>query len=583
MEKLISAVKEKIKAFSLDIIIPVYLLNLVLEVFYFFPNLGEINIWDEATYIQNGYRLLTEGVWPNLAGSPLSSIMFALSLWPVSGSRDFFVLGDAFARFFMFTLIFFSAYLVARELHSYTNPWIMVGLIFIVPVASTMFLFPSDALFAGFSALAFWQMLVFLRTREGRHLGWASGLMGIGTLARAEGLILFGVILLAALIFKFPGKRWFEKALLVLVPFVVIVAGYVLIYGLAAGDFRTGLSERTFNNFESGHEVIYSQTGTFSPTVSARLESGEAFGTAEENNYSVFRAISRNPGVYFKRLGNVLPVFAQFAVKAYGNKFILIFLWLGFRGLIALIENKHIPLAVLCIGWFLPLGVGFINTFFREGYFMMPFFVMFSLASVGLGTILKKLGERTEKFAFVYASGLVLGISLLARNPSMFYRSALFIFGLVLLLLWKKRPAFSKNWISNALWVVLAIGLIMRGGYPSPELPAYGDSDLEQSVYFLQSELPKGSHVLAGAPAYIWAARMTYYGMNSYDIPEFIDADSFLTWMRAQSMDAVYVDRHFPPLYAALVEELAGEGLQEAYATPERDIVIFLVTEEGVR
>jgi len=581
MRKILTFIRHKINPLSLDIVIPVFLLNLVLEMTHFFPTLGEINVWDEATYIQVGYGLLTQGTWPRLASSPLSSVMYALSLWPVAGSPHFFMLGNAIARIFLFTLIFFSTYLIAKALHPYANSWIMLGILFIVPVASTMYLFPSDALFAGFSGLTFWQMLSFYTHRKRRHLWWASGFMGFGMLARAEGLILVGVMLIVTLIIVLPKKGWLRDAIAVLLPFILLVGGYVLIYGLATGDFGTGLPERTFNNFESGHEGIYSQTGIFSMTVSARLESNEIFGTGEENNFSVFRAISRNPRVYFRRLRLVFPVFGKFAVKAYGNKFILVFLWLGLRGLIALFQKKDMPLVVMSLGWFLPLGVGFLNTFFREGYFMMPFFVVFALVSVGLTAILENFSSTSEKIGLAAASAFVLSVSLLARNTSMLYRSALFIFGLGFLYILKNHRDFSKNWLTNALWVLLALSLIIRGGYPSPELPAYGQTDLERSVIFLQEELDQGSRVLAGAPAAIWAARMRYSGINSFDIPEFADETAFLEWMRASEIHAVYVDQHFPPTFTALVEELTGEGLREAFATPERDIVIYFVTEDG--
>ena len=581
MRKLFKLLKLKLGTLSLDIVIPVFLLNLVLEMNHFFPTLGEINVWDEATYIQVGYGLLTQGAWPRLASSPLSSVMYALSLWPVAGSQDFFMLGNAIARIFLFTLIFFSTYLIARALRPYGSPWLMLGILFIVPVASTMYLFPSDALFAGFSGLAFWQMLCFYTHRKRRHLWWASGFMGVGMLARAEGLILIGVMLIVVLVISIPKKGWPWDAIAVLLPFIIIVGSYVLFYGLSTGDFNTGLRERTFNNFESGHESVYSQTGVFSPTVSARLESNEVFGTAEENNYSVFRAIRRNPQVYFQRLRLQFPAFTNLAVKAYGNKFILVFIWLGVRGLVELFHKRHIPLAVMSLGWFLPLGVGFLNTFFREGYFMMPFFVTFVLVTVGLTAILQNYSKTSEKIGLAAASVLVLGVSLLLRNTSMFYRSALFIFGLGFLYLLRNHREFARNWLTNALWVLLALVLIIRGGYPSPELPAYGNTDLERSVYFLQEELSPGSRVLAGAPAAIWAARMRYSGINSFDIPEFENEDAFLAWMRASEFQAVYVDQYFPPTFRTMVENLAGEGLREGYTTPERDIVIYFLNMDG--
>ena len=562
---------------SLKFVIPIFFLNLVLQMAHFFPDLRKINIWDEAAYIHSGYRLLTTGQLPDLVGSPLSSVLYAGAMMPVFNSPDFFVLSDALVRILLFTLIFFSAYCVAREMKPYANPWVMIAFVFIVPIAASMYLFPSDALFAGFSGLAFSQMLAFYRNGERRHLWWASGLMGLGALVRAEGLLLVGVMTIITLTISLRQRRWGRDLVAVLLPFLVLVGGYIVAHGLATGNYDTGLSGRTFNNFESGHEVIYSQTGMFTPTISARLESRDAFGTPEENKNSVFRAISRNPAVYFTRLKHVLPVFWDFAVKAYGNKFLLIFIWLSLRGLIWLIHKRHLSLALMGVLWFVPLGVGFLNTFFREGYFLMPYFVVFAFSSIGLTAIIHNFDQKTEQISLGVASLLVLMVAGLLQNTSMVYRSALFIFGMGFLWLTRRWIDDRAAWRTQSFWILLVIGLIMRGSYPSPELPHYGRSDLEKSVYYLQDTLPAGSHVLAGAPANIWAARMTYFGINSYDIPNFRDAAEFLEWVQVQDIDAIYVDEHFPQVHAALVNELKGEALQEGFSTPENDIQIFLL------
>jgi len=580
MEKLyLQKLKQKIQDFSLDIVVPVFFLTLILEMVHFFPNLQDINIWDEATYIYNGYLLLTTGHLPQLAGSPLSSVLYALTTLPVQHSRNFFVLSDAIGRILLFSFIFFSAYLVARELKPFANPWVMLGFVFIVPVASTMFLFPSDMLFAGFSGLAFWQMLAFYNHRKIKHLWWASALMGLGTLARAEGLILIGVMLIVALLIVFPDKKWYRYVMAVLIPFIVLVGGYILIYGAATGDFRTGLPERTYNNFESGQEGIYSQTGVFIPTISARLEAREAFGTPEENDNSVLKAISRNPRVYWQRLRRMGSVFLNMAIKAYGNKFILIYLWLSIRGIVALIRKNHFSLVLMGMLWFVPWGVGFLNTFIREGYFMMSYFVVFVFSSIGLTAIINNFGSKTERLGLVIGSLGVLLIGALLQNTSMLYRNGLFIFALGLFTILWLRGKLLSEWRVQAFWIIFAMALIMRGGYPSPELPSYGRTDVERSVYVLQDSLPVGSGVLAGAPANIWAARMTYYGINSYDIPEFINAEDFLDWMQVQGMDAVYVDQHFPQVYREYVNALIGDVLTEIYATPENDILIYQLAE----
>lgn len=293
----LTKLKQKLFDGSLDVVLPIFFLFAILEMAHFFPDLREINIWDEANYIKNGYLLLTQNRWPDLAGSPLSSIFYAVTTLPFLNSPDFFVLSDALGRIILFCLIFFSAYLIARVLRPYTNPWVMLGFVFIVPVATTMYLYPSDVLFASLSGLAFWQMLCFYNHRTKKNLWLASLFMGLGMLTRAEGLLLIGVMLITTLIIDLRNKSWYRSVIAVLLPFFGLVGGYILIYGAVTGNFGTGLSDRTFNNFESGQESIYSQTGIFTPTISARLESREAFWGGQTRTNNLF---SRRSSVILK-------------------------------------------------------------------------------------------------------------------------------------------------------------------------------------------------------------------------------------------------------------------------------------------
>ncbi|NLN69309.1 MAG: hypothetical protein GX142_00770 [Chloroflexi bacterium] len=573
----IAKLHKKLANYSLDIAIPVYFFSLLLELAHFFPTLGSINVWDEASYVRAGWQLLTEGIWPALVASPLMSLLYALTALPVKNSPDYFVQSIAIGRIFLFTLIYFCVYFLARELKPYANPWVMLAMVVIIPVATTMFLFPSDILFAGLSGLAFWQMLAYYNHRKRNHLWWASGLMGLGMLARAEGLLLIGVMLIVVLLINLRNKDWYKHIISVLVPFTVLVGGYILVFGLVTGNFETGLSGRTFNNFESGHEVIYSKSTPFIPTISARLESRKYFGTPEENNNSVFRAILRNPNMYLKRLKAAGPSFFRNSIKAYGNKFLLIFIWLSLRGLIKLIHDKHYPLALMGILWFVPLGVGWLNTFFREGYFLMPFFVLFALMSIGLQAILENFDSKDERIGLVAGSIFLIIVSLAVRNTSMLYRGILFIFGLVLIYKLRLRIPQKDQWRGVALWFLLAIILIIRGGYQPPALPRYGETDLEQSVYFLQEHLPLNSKVLAGAPANIWAARMSYSGINSYDIPEFIDSEHFLDWVQVQHIKAIYVDEQFPSAFFPLVKDLDSSGLSPVFSSSDGEIQVYFV------
>ena len=574
-----SWIKDTSSDLPLSIIIPVFIFSFLLEMGHFFPNLTQMNVWDEASYIQFGYNLLVEGKLITLADSPLSSFFYAITLIPVINSPDFFVLSNAIARITYFKLVFVSVYLIASELKNFANPWIMLGLVLVVPVATTMYQFPSDVLFAGLAGLAFWQILAFYNRRKEKHIWWASFFLGFATLARVEGLILFiGMVIFLIIIIK-PFIRWYRIIKAVLIPFLILVGGYIILYGLITGSVELGLAGRTFYNFESGHEVIYSNTGIFNPTVSSRLESREAFGTPEENNNSVFRAISRNPSVYSQRLRRFVPSFINYAIKAYGNKFVLLFIWLSIRGVVYLLQNKHLPLALLGILWFAPLAVAFRNTFIREGYFMMPFFIVFVFTSIGLTAIINNFNNNKERIGLVVAGTIIIFIGLITNNSSMLYRSTLFLIGFGIIFTLYIRSNDISQWQQKAYWILLVVVLIMRGSYTSPKLPEYGNTDTEKAVYFLQENFPIGSGILSGAPANVWAARMKNYGINSTVIPDFEDENEFLVWLQVQKIKAIFVDQHFPNHHRKLVESLLGNGLYEKFSSTSGIVSIVSVLE----
>jgi hypothetical protein len=56
----------------------------------------------------------------------------------------------------------------------------------------------------------------------------------------------------------------------------------------------------------------------------------------------------------------------------------------------------------------------------------------------------------------------------------------------------------------------LAAGLIMRGGFTPPVIPALGDIAEEQAILTLEKQLPENTRVVAGVPGIVLAASMTF-------------------------------------------------------------------------
>ena len=127
----------------------------------------------------------------------------------------------------------------------------------------------------------------------------------------------------------------------ILLPFAILVGGYILGYGFLTGDFSLGTMERTYDNFESGQQIVFPGTGEFNPVIESRLEARRLFGTPEENDYSVFNDIRRNPQEYIRRVKAALIRVPQDLLQAYGIRFtVLLFVLVG-RGIFELIKRRE--------------------------------------------------------------------------------------------------------------------------------------------------------------------------------------------------------------------------------------------------
>ena len=119
-------------------------------------NLNEINPWDEAAYISNGYWALSKGWLPALGGNPLAVLFYALTYLPFQKSPFWLVFSGSLGRFVHFSMLWLSTYLVAKRLRSFAPPAIMLGIIFAMPMFLGMIRFPSDPIFASLAALCLW-------------------------------------------------------------------------------------------------------------------------------------------------------------------------------------------------------------------------------------------------------------------------------------------------------------------------------------------------------------------------------------------------------------------------------------------
>ena len=554
-----------------------FLFNIFLIYAIFFPIMSDINPWDEAVFVHAGQDLIEGGEFPKLSENPLASLFFGITYLPFRNSTFWMLKSISLARFLLFSLIWWSTYLVAKEMRVFSPPIIVLGILFVTPLSIEMLRFPTDPLFASLAALSLWQLFRYKHTNHRRHLAYASILMALAALARVDGLILFAVLSFLAMVINFERRKLWSSAAAVLVPFAVIIGGIILIRGLVTGNYETGIPERTYTNFESGQQVAFQGSGELNAVVESRIEARRLFGTAEENGNSPFKAISRNPDAYIQRLVAAIKALPFKLLRAYGIRFAAVLLYLVIRGAVELMrERKYITLIILAL-WPTHLASGLIITIFRTGHLQFPFYIFFVLAAMGIWAIKKNFSSYVE-LAIVGGYLAILSLYGLVDNKlAIFYGAATFL-GILLVLVVLKRSYAIRS--ATALLLLLCGALIIRGEFPSPILRNLGDDPKEKSIQFLVENFEPGTSIAAGSPGVIMASKMGYAGLNAADVPTNVSPLEFKEWLQVQDILVIYIDHSLyqdAPKIWQLIEPLIGDGYQRLFETEQGNYQVLVI------
>lgn len=512
----------------------VFILNIILVLPVFFPGLSGLSSFDDAFYINSG-RELTEGILPVYAHNPLVSLFYALIYIPVQASPFWLVHNCRIGRFLLFGLLWLSSYLIAKRISHLSPPLIMVGLLLVSPVLPSIITNGSDALFAAMSGFCFWKILSFYYTKNIRHLWIASVFIALAALSRNEGLVLFLIFIpFCILLSGSPGRAGTSLAAWI-VPFTIIVGGYVLLYGLTTGNFELGIAKRGYYTFEQGHGQAIRSLPERIVYLEGVPTARRIFGTPEENNYSVVTAVLRNPKVYFKRVIEVAKRIPGVVVSVYGGWLGVVFFILAAWGIIELVKKKLYLL--LCILLFWP-GYLFLNFLFlyRTNHFLSPYFIVFLLASIGVSSILAGAGNKTIDALKLTGLIFVFCVALLSQ-VSFYYR------------------------------------------LPFDHFRALGTASDEKAAMFMREHLEPGARVGTFEARYAFVAKMTYVPM--YTDLRYITTDQELAaWISGHNLKAIFINedfRVFEPSLCSLIERQIGKSLEPAFTSDDGDIQVLLV------
>ena len=391
---------ERHTAIVLSLATALWLLDLLV------PTFDQIGHYDDAAYIRSGQWLVDEGTLRSLAWGPLISFVYGLAYLVVQESLNWFVWTAAGGRFATYAAFCVGMYLCARTLSSKpaAHAALVIGLTW--PVATSFFAAwnSSDLLFIAMSALGLSQLLAWLSDRSPRHLVWGSAFVGLAALTRPDGLVLlasFVVMVLATVGWEVRSLRppgWRKLVAASLLPGLLIVGGYLALYGTETGVWRTGIESRTYQAFEQGHGVVFRERYAHSgqDTMAAGYDDARAlFGTRADNDGSVIRAIARNPAAFAERLAQSFADLPAKVGRALGGPLAVAFLLLAGRGALALLRNGERWMLLVLLGWHLHMASYFV-TFWRPGYVRFAFVALALLAGFGAAAIMRNWRDWRE-------------------------------------------------------------------------------------------------------------------------------------------------------------------------------------------
>ena len=522
------------------IVLLVFLIQILFVLYRFTPTLQDINLWDEAIYINAG-RDLGNGTLTPFEWNPFVSIFYALTYLPFKSSPYWMMQSASVGRVLMFSLMWLSSYQIAKRMSKLVPPLVTVGLLFSTTVLTDILDNPTDALFAAMSGFAFWKLITYYETRDEKQLGWISCFLGLAALSRNDGLVLFFIFALISLFFLRSSSKKIQHFLYTVLPFLIFVFGYFYIYGLVTGDFALGTKERSYIAFEQGQAELYQESASCQQSFSrcAILEARQLYGTPVENNYSVFTAIRRNPSAMMERVTHSLKALPEMIYSAYGKRTAYILFILAVAGIIDLARKRYFLLLGTLLIWTTYLGVYFL-TFFRMGYLQTPYFVIFALASIGVASLVSSVTGEGKEYLIWTAILVILSVIGVVKSLNYLYFNTMVLLGII----WAGRLVShsSADGAPATLYLIFLVGgVIVRGAYNPPQAQTWGCIPEEQAIVLLQETFPEDSLVAAGAPGAVYAARMKYFDVGDLD-GSVESTEELYAQLSSLGVKAIYVD-----------------------------------------
>jgi hypothetical protein len=542
----------------------IFLLNLFVVMSKLQPSMLEINPNDGAKYIESGRLLLTWGL-RNLSWGPLVAFVYAPIHLIVGNSPNWFMLETWIGNFAYFAMLWISFYLLARQLDKFISKYVIIGMLFSATVFFPIIENQSDVVFISLAALGLMFMLRFNDDRQLKNVWFSAFCVALGVFARVETILLLAPLTVFALVINHKQHKFYKVLIAALVPMIALMGLFLAVNYITFGGPNLGMSGKSYDSFQMNQAFLPGSKNEIA------YRNGEAiFGTAEENNYSVPRAILRNPLATAERaLANFLRLPKEL-MAFFGGKQALLMVVFGFWGIYALIREKKWMVLLLLLLWPLYAFVSLI--FFSRHIIPQISYAVFMLAAIGITHILSGKSRLIERVILVLiAIGLIVyGI---ADGSEIAFTD-----GLILLVMGVS-AVFDRTKKADALrpmpGMVLLIALMLFT-YPFrfPNL-AIGTTPEERSAHALLEAVPVGAHSLTPYHTVAIAGKTT-----SFLLPSRISStQGLLDFLESNKIQVIYVDRQMPYRSDVVAATLAKypDDFTLYYDSPEGRIQIYQV------
>ncbi len=525
----------------------ILIINIILVSPRFMVSFDEINAFDEAKYIDSG-RSLTLLEVRDISWAPLVALLYAPMHLVLRSNPDWFMLEAWVGRLVMYALIWMSTLFLASRLRKFAHPFITAGVLFTTVAIFPIFENQSDVLFIIISASALAVIYSILKNNRLRDIRIASVLLGLAVLARFEAILTLCAVALFILLLEWKRLPRLKVVASVLLPAIGVLLCYLVLYWSSIGRIKLEVGAKAWTAFENNQPILMEGSA---PILTEGAGSGSSeetqriFGTREENQGSVIKAISRNPFAFAQRvLINILHLPEYFLVF-FGKRQGPIILLLALVGLQKLLREREFPFLMAIALWSIPavISLGFLSRHFIPQ--MTPILLIFS--ALGLAAIYDISPRSIRKTAFLIILILFMIYALVDTKPA--FLVAGFVFGAATLLILVLDIAAKPDQlgITTSFMFILAAGIILRGPYRFPDMPRIGESPREQVVHYLQESFPKGSKIFSRVPLTVLAAEMIDVHSRDIDIGTNIQSgEDLAAALQAEDINAIILDPIYP-------------------------------------